>query len=431
MKKINNFLEKYIEKILLVFLYIQPVLDIVTAVSINKFNINLTISSIVRLLFLVFSVIYLLFIDNTKNKKRNITFLIMFLIYLILFVVTTIIYKDINAINYEIKNTLNTFYFPIILITFIDIFEQYNLKFKLKNIIYIYLIYIVFVIIPNLTHTGFLSYSHSKLGSVGWFLSANAVGNILSFLLPFMIIYLIKNKSNIFIKILIIISVLYVFASMGTKVPILSLVICFIGTFLYFVIKWIKEKKVKSIIISMVSLLIIVISSIMIIPKTTFYKNIEIHKNYLGFNSYFDVLTNYELIDHFIFSQRLTFLNNTHNNYKDSNLPEKVLGIGYIENYGTDEVSIKTIEIDYFEIFYRNGIIGVVLYLYIIFPISMEIIKKIKGYSLIKTEYKISIILILLLALFSGHILVTPAVSIFVSLVLAIIIQGGFYEKIN
>ena len=427
----NNFLEKNIKKILLIFLYSQPILDIITAISINKFNINLTISSIIRLIFLVFLIIYLIFIDKTKNKKRNITFLILFSIYLILFGIITIIYKDTNALSYEIKNTLNTFYFPITIISLIDIFEQYNLKIKLKNIIYIYLIYIIFIIIPNITHTGFLSYSHSKLGNVGWFLSANAVGNILSILLPFITIYLIKYKTNIIFKILIIPCIIYVFASMGTKVPILSLAICIFGTFLYYFIKWIKEKKKKNIIISILASIILITSTIIVLPKTTFYKNIEIHKNYLGFNSYIDVITNYQLIDHFIFSQRLTFLNNTHTNYKKAHLPEKILGIGYIENYGTDSVSIKTIEIDYFEIFYRNGIIGTILYLYIIIPISKEIIKKTKKHNFINTEYKIGIILILLLALFSGHILVTPAVSIFVSLILTIIIKGGLHEKIN
>lgn len=431
MKKINNFLEKHIEKIIIIFLYIQPILDITTALSTNYFKIETTISSIIRLIFLMLSILYLIIIDKTKNKKRNIIFLIMLLIYLILFSVTTLIYKDINALTYEIKNTINTFYFPIILITLLDIFKQYNLKFKLKNIVYIYLIYIIFIVIPNLTNTGFASYWHSKEGNVGWFLSANAVGNILSILLPFITIYLLKIKTNIIKKILIIISTLYVFASMGTKVPILSLAICIIMTLIYYFIKWIKNKNYKKLTISITSCLLLVIISIILIPKTTFYKNIEIHKNYLGFNSYLEVITDYELIDHFIFSQRLTFLKNTNNTYKKSHIPEKILGIGYIENYGTDDVSTKTIEIDYFEIFYRNGIIGMLLYLYILIPISKKLIEKLKPNNLVNTQYKISILLILLLALFSGHILITPAVSIFVSLIITIILEGGLYEKIS
>ena len=169
----------------------------------------------------------------------------------------------------------------------------------------------------------------------------------------------------------------------------------------------------------------IVAITLIIIPKTSFYKNIQIHKDFLGFNSYTEILTDYKLIDHFIFSQRLTFLKNTSQNYKNANIGEKLLGIGYIENYGTDNVSTKTIEIDYFEILFRNGIIGFTIYFSIITPIIV------KCFKTKNIELKLCIILILLLALFSGHILITPAVSIFVALIITAISKGGFYEKIN
>jgi hypothetical protein len=51
-----------------------------------------------------------------------------------------------------------------------------------------------------------------------------------------------------------------------------------------------------------------------------------------------------------------------------------------------------------------------------------------KQNTLENIETNTSIALILLLALFSGHILITPAVSIFVALIL---IKGGTYEKTN
>lgn len=416
-------MEKHIKKILLIFLYLQPILDVIAGISINKLNINITLSSIIRLIFLALSIIYIL----KEHKKKNIIFLIGLFIYLILYTTTTLIYKDINALSYELKNTINTFYFPITLITLIDIFEKYKIKIELKHIVYIYMIYITLILIPNITNTGFQSYSHSKLGSVGWFTSANATGNILSILLPFITLYILKGKNKI-IKTIIIPSTLYVFSSMGTKVPILSLLICITLTLLYYIIKWIKEKNKKNITISITSIIILTTLSIILIPKTTFYKNIQIHKNYLGIKNYTEILTNYELLDHFVFSQRLTFLKNTHKNYIKSSIPEKIIGIGYIENYGTDNISIKTIEIDYFEIFYRNGIIGVLLYLYIIIPVAKQI--KIKEKTIQNTEYKISIILILLLALFSGHILITPAVSIFVSTII-VLIKGGLNEKFN
>ena len=184
MKKINSFLEKNIEKILIIFLYFQPFLDIITAISIKKFNINLTIGSIVRLLFLVFCFIYLAFI-NKEHKKKNIFFLIIIGSYFIIYTGINFYYKDLTSTIYEIKNLLNTFYLPVVLIAFIEMFKQYKIKFNLKHLVIIFSIYIFSIIIADITNTSFLSYSHSKLGSIGWFLSANAIGNILSFLLKF------------------------------------------------------------------------------------------------------------------------------------------------------------------------------------------------------------------------------------------------------
>lgn len=425
MNRINKFLQNNIEKIINYFIIIQPILDVIAAISLNVLHINLTLSSIIRFAFVLLCIYYIMILDKTKNKKQNILKVLLIGIYILCFSITTIITKDTTVLSFELKNTINTFFLPITLLALIDISKQYKIKFKIKTIAYTYTLYIILIAIPNITQTGFNSYDYSKVGCVGWFQSANAIGNILSILIPIITIYLLKIKEKKILKILIILLSLYSIASMGTKVPIISLLICTITTLLYYIIKWIKQKKYKLLLLSTTITTMITAIALIIIPKTSFYKNIQIHKEYLGFNSYTEILTDYKLIDHFIFSQRLTFLKNTSENYQKANIKEKLFGIGYIENYGTDNVNTKTIEIDYFEILFRNGIIGFILYFSIIIPII------IKSFKIKNIEFKLCIILILLLALFSGHILITPAVSIFVALILTIISQGGFYEKIN
>lgn len=431
MRTSNNIINKNITKIIYIFLFMQPLLDVIAGISINQFNCNITINSIIRLSFILFCIYYLLILNNTENKQKNKKIIIYIFSYIFLYSIITIIYKDINILPYELKQTINTFYLPITLITFIDMFKQYNINFKLNYIIYIYITYITFILLPNLTNTSFQSYSHSKLGNIGWFQSANSIGNILSILLPIIIIFLFKYKTKKYIKIILILLTLYSLVSIGTKVPILSLVICTIITFIHFLANWIKEKNIKNIIKLSIISSIIIIFSIILVPKTSFYKNIEIHKNYLGIENYLELLTEYELIDHFIFSQRLTFLKNTHNNFKKVSIPEKFFGIGYIENYKTEFENSKTIEIDYCEIFYRSGIIGFILYFKTIIPIINKTLKKLKNKTFTNLQFKTSIILIALLALFAGHILITPAVSIYVALILTIPLKGGFNEEIN
>lgn len=421
MKSINNFLNQNINKIILVFIFLQPFLDVIAGISLNYFHISLTFSSIVRLIFMFLCFYYIIIIGSSKNKKL----LILIISYFLCFIFTILLIKGHNAFYYEFKNLINTFYFPIVLLGLSEIFKNFKFTY-LKKIIIVYFIYILFLIIPNIFNIGFMSYSESKLGNVGWFISANSVGNILSIILPFVFYYLIKYQKNIFIRLITMVSILYAFFSMGTKVPILSFILCIIINFIYFIFYSVNNKKYRNIVISFIISIVCLLSAYYIVPKTSFYKNLEIHKNYLGLNSYVDVFKDSRLIDHFIFSQRLTFLNNTNKNYLSSSNIEKVFGIGYIENYGKDNVSLKTIEIDYFDILYRHGI-GFIVYFLIVIPYFVDIFK-LKTKSLYNLELKISVMLILILSLFSGHVLLSPSVSIFASLIL---IQGGSYEKIN
>ena len=86
----------------------------------------------------------------------------------------------------------------------------------------------------------------------------------------------------------------------------------------------IKKKTYKPIIYSVVLILVGFASLVLVLPKTNFYKNIEIHLDYLEVDNVFEVFTEYELVDHFIFSQRLTFLENKNDLYVIANIFEKI-----------------------------------------------------------------------------------------------------------
>ena len=299
-----------------------------------------------------------------------------------------------------------------------------NKTFDVKNLFILYCIYLLFVFIPNILGIGFDSYWQSKEGAVGWFLSANVVGSILSILLPILIIYIKKINFKLIIIFLI---NLYVILSIGTKVPVLAFIIIISVNVLYYVICLLIKKEYKKISIILVPAVILITSAIIILPKTSFYKNIIIHINYLEEKSNGKIEPE-TFIDHFIFSQRLTFEKNTRKAYKEANLLQKVFGIGYIENYATDNVSFKTIEIDYFDVFYRHGIIGFILFFIPIIYVVISIIKNVKTLNHKNLNLLLSITLIFILALFQGHILVTPANSIYVALILSIVYNNSLKE---
>lgn len=399
----NNF-----EKIFIIFLYIQPILDISSGILLH-FNYSMTISSIIRFIFMGIAVIYLLF--EVKDKKINIYLLLLFA-YFILFFTTILLYKGLPALGYELKNMISTYYFVILLITILKLYK--NSKFNIKHLMILYIIYLLFVFIPNIFNIGFNSYNESKKGQTGWFLSANTIGSILSILLPIVLINIKKIKLEYIILFLINI---YVIFSIGTKVPVLAFLLIILINLIYYIIYLVKKKKYKILSIIILPIILLVCLSIIILPKTTFYKNIMIHINFLEKIDNNNI-SNEHIIDHFIFSQRLTFEKKTRNVYINSHLLEKIFGIGYIENYGTDDVSLKIIEIDYLDILYRHGIFGFILFFY---PTVICLIKIIRN---IKLNYKnmnvyLSIILILMLGLFQGHIFTTPSISIFVALILS------------
>ena len=78
---------------------------------------------------------------------------------------------------------------------------------------------------------------------------------------------------------------------------------------------------------------------------------------------------------------------------------------------------------DYYDIIFRHGIIGGVIYFIPFLWILILMIKKIK-YNF-KLDYVVSILLILLLSLFSGHMITAPSVSILVAYILIGYLKGG------
>src|SRR5574344_2108397 len=109
----KKYLLKNISYILLIFLYLQPIIDLSTSLVINYLKISISIGFILRLLFLFFLLYFYLFIKKNLSKSKKI-----YLLTIILFIigVTTMIIclKDISAVSYELQNILKIFYFPLL-----------------------------------------------------------------------------------------------------------------------------------------------------------------------------------------------------------------------------------------------------------------------------------------------------------------------------
>ncbi len=421
MRKVNEWIKTHITTIIFWMLILGPVFDCVTSLSIHLLHVQLTLIMFLKILFLGILIYDLFFISKCRYKRKISLIILSILVYMMMYVILIILTKGPEVFLYECQSMLRTFFFPIVLLTLYNLYLEKRLKVN-QNYLYIILVtYITCIFIPILTHTGFDSYAYSKVGTIGWFYSSNEIGGILSILFPFLFYYLLAQKK--WWSILSIVIIMSVYFAIGTKVPILSMGITFAIFSIAYIIQLFQKKKWKQ--LSRFGILIIlgVLSLLLVLPKTSFYKNIQIHLDFLKIDSMADLFT-LDHIDHFIFSERIRFMKTTEQNYINASLSEKLLGIGYIENYATDQVNTKMVEMDYYDIFFRHGIVGSIIYF---IPFLWILIKVVK--SLLKNTsipHITSVILILLLALFSGHIITAPSVSILVAYVLISCLEGEY-----
>lgn len=411
----TNYIKKNLSLIIAMFILLGPIIDLLTGLCLHLFEIKFTVGIILRVLFLLFICYTTIFI---YNKKKLLYPYLLIIIYSILYVVGIIIYKDGIGLLTEVQGLVKVFYFPIIFLSLYSIRDEINIsKMTLFTTLFLYLI---FIFVPILLGIGYDSYQITKAGTLGFYNSANEISGIISILTPIMFVILISSR-KIIPKAILGIMYLVVILMMGTKTPLLSLCITIMAVLLYLWRDSIIKKQFKRIFISIIILLIGVSALIVIIPKTNFYKNIETHLNYLKLDNVGEVFEDEELVDHFIFSQRLTFLNRKAKLYRNSSTYQKLFGIGYLKSNGKPT---KLIEMDYFDIFYNHGIIGFIVFFSITIYVLWKVLRKEKTLNFESYMTFISLLLIVFLSFFTGHIITAPAVSL-----ISVILILGFPKR--
>ena len=399
----TSFIKKNISLIIAVFIVLSPIIDLLTGLCLHLLEIKFTIGIILRVLFLLFICYTTTFIY--KKKKLLIPYLLI-IVYGILYIIGIILYKNGVGLLTEIQGLVKVFYFPVLFVSLYSIRDHINIsKMTLFTTLFLYLI---FIFVPILLGIGYDTYEITKAGTLGFYNSANEISGMISLLTPVMFIILLSSK-HIIPKILLGLMYFVVILMVGTKTPLLSLCITLLAVLLYLWRDSIIKKQYKKIIVSVIVLLLGISALLVIIPKTNFYKNIETHLNYLKLDNVGEVFEDEELIDHFIFSQRLTFLDRKASLYRKANTYQKLFGIGYLKNSGKPT---KMIEMDYFDIFYNHGLVGFILFFSITIYVLWKVLRKEKMLNFESYMLFISLLLIIFLSFFTGHIITAPAVSL-------------------
>ncbi len=404
MSRMNHFIKARFSFLLIVFLYSQPFLDVVTAIFLEVFKINLTVGMIIRFLFLCFILYSVIFV---YQKKKCIIYYGLVFLYGICYVAMLFMTESTFLFS-EIQMFIKIFYFPVLLVSIYAIKEHVYIP---QNMVArLFCIYLLFLFIPMITCTGFRSYDVTKGGTIGWFYSANEISAILAILFPIFLASFVDRQYRIY-KGLFFLMYCVIMMMIGTKVPLFAFFIVFLFSFLYVFVMCLIQKKYRWVGVLAGFTVVAIAAFCFIIPKSTFYKNIQLHLDFLEVKNISDIASSIHLIDHFIFSERITFLERRSISYDHASYLKKLLGLGIHDEEGPS----KMIEMDYYDIFYSSGIFGFLLffvpYLFILYQVYQHVRKE--KFYFCNCMNIVSLILILLLSLFSGHVITSPSVSIY------------------
>lgn len=443
---------------LTLFILFQPLLDLLTTFSILMLNSSITPGILIRFLFALTSVIYLILMKKNEKNSLFLIFLLSLGVILGLNLLTTYFFKDLYILSEEVKSVAKISYYTIMLLAYITAFKDLKLADRLNNyfpkvIIYATILVNLVMIIANLTSTSVSSYMYMKAGQSGWFYAGNELGSLLAIAFPVVLWYTLKKSSQLkklyfwIPTFLTVYSLLIIGTKVGYGAIILTLPIAFLTIFieLYFN----KQYTLKMYILNASITLVLFTGVLIITPMISVSTNTTIHLDYLAEQKIItevdsssepenaqavveeelplppDTPTDKDTeLNELIYSGRTVYLAQYKTFFKEANFLQKSFGMGYGGNY-LDQP--KTIEMDFYDIFYQFGFIGAFVLLLPLLYYGFNLLNVIWSNKKLILQIKYLLILTSLaialgIAYIAGHILTAPAVSIYFVAILAYLI---------
>ena len=474
------------EHFLLFFIILQPVLDLLTSLSITLLKSNATVGILVRFLIMAVGGIYILIQAKEKENRK-------FLIYLILLAgvlgvgfINNKLVKDPIVLSEEVKFVAKALYIYIMLGSYIlalkSLKKTVNISDKVRNsIVYSTLIINAIMVISISTSTDFGSYEWMKVGSRGWFYAGNELGSILAIIFPIVVLYSIQKTKSWKHVLYWIPSLLMIYSliQVGTKVGMGSIGATLAAAIGIIVLQLLFDRKnpnKKSLAFNAVIAIVLLAGVVGTFKQTPLAQNMGIHNNYLSEQNVaqqgqkekeikeklkkeqelkakeekhhkvekpeekakieeevkkeLEKEQKKENQENLIFSGRQVYEERHKQFFKEAPTSQKLLGMGYAGNFKYNEQKQpdpKLIEMDFHDWFYDFGIIGFALlmipFIYYGLRILLVFITRFKEIFNIKYGMiAASLLLALGIAYIAGHILTAPGVGIYFVVVLAYLI---------
>ncbi|WP_242310756.1 O-antigen ligase family protein [Bacillus cereus group sp. BfR-BA-01331] len=474
------------EHFLLIFIILQPVLDLLTSLSIELLKVNATVGIMVRFLIMAMGGIYILIQAKERENRKFLIYLVLLGAILGIGFINNKLIKSPIVIAEEVKFIGKALYIYIMLVSYIlalkSLKKTVNISDKVRNsIVYSTLIINAIMVISITTSTDFGSYEWMKVGSRGWFYAGNELGSILAIIFPIVVLYSIQKTKSVKHVLYWIPSLLMIYSliQVGTKVGMGSIGATLAAAIGIIVLQLLFDRRnpnKKSLTLNALIAIVLLAGVVGTFKMTPLAQNMGIHNNYLAEQNVAqhgqkeqeikDKLKKEQEIkekeekqhkvekpeekakveaevkkelekeqkkenqENLIFSGRQVYEERHKQFFKEAPTSQKLLGMGYAGNYKYNEQKQpdpKLIEMDFHDWFYDFGIIGFALmmipFIYYGVRILLAFVTRFK--EIFNVKYGMitaSLVLALGIAYIAGHILTAPGVGIYFVVVLAYLI---------
>ena len=325
-----------------------------------------------------------------------------------------LVFTDAVKVIKYLGSVLAFFYFRTIFTH-----KRHLLKWVFRWFLFSFLILVINISL-RLFGLGFTMYSLGTLeiGSKGYFYAGNEISAVLIILSSFLMYWLqLYNKKMLFfiISVVAILTGLYI----TSKTAILGTIF----TFFYFFIFSPNRKGVstKNILFYLLFFFVLMPSGLFLIVD--FLKSSDVMERFSYFWDQLDIYT-------FILSNRNTYLFDFIEIFKkEYNFLEMLIGVGQstFETLNHNHI----IELDFFDIYFAYGIIGVLLFLfYIAFLLIKSKLKSLNKRMYLFSAYtKYIVIILILLSFLSGHIFNSGMAAIYMGCVFSLMYYKSNYEN--
>ncbi|OJE51813.1 hypothetical protein BAQ49_20730 [Bacillus proteolyticus] len=467
------------EHFLLFFIILQPVLDLLTSLSIELLKVNATVGIMVRFLIMAMGGIYILIQAKERENRKFLIYLVLLGVVLGIGFINNKLIKSPIVLAEEVKFIGKALYIYIMLGSYIlalkSLKKTVNISDKVRNnIVYSTLIINAVMVISITTSTDFGSYEWMKVGSRGWFYAGNELGSILAIIFPIVVLYSIQKTKSVKHVLYWIPSLLMIYSliQVGTKVGMGSIGATLAAAIGIIVLQLLFDRRnpnKRSLVLNGLIAIALLAGVVGTFKMTPLAQNMGIHNNYLSEQNVaqqgqkekeikekikkeekqhkvekpeekakveaevkkeLEKEQKKENQENLIFSGRQVYEERHKQFFKEAPMSQKLFGMGYAGNFKYNEQKQpdpKLIEMDFHDWFYDFGIIGFVLmmipFIYYGLRILIAFVTRFKEIFNIKYGMiSASLVLALGIAYIAGHILTAPGVGIYFVVVLAYLI---------